>query len=82
MWIWDNEEDGIEGFLPFSKWDEFDWAEIRNPVANLRHVWGVSGKGRPLWWKTFKLFGKDVYYKFGWMNNGFPACSIGGGRGY
>lgn len=82
MWIWDNEEDGIEGFLPFSKLDEFTWTEIRNPVANLRHVPGVSGMNRPLWWKTFTILGKQYYYKFGWMSDGLPACSFGSGRGY
>lgn len=82
MWIWDNEEDGIEGFLPFSKWDEFDWSELRNPVANLRHVRGVSGVGRPMFYRTWVSFNKQFYVKAGWMSDGFPALSAGAGKGF
>lgn len=87
-WIWDNQEDGIFGVTPqgfgrpWTRWNAFYWSAIRNPVANLRHVPGVSGVGRPLLYKTFMMFKRQFYVKFGWMSDGFPACSVGSGRGY
>ena len=84
MWLWDNEEDGVASYWrprPTSR-DVFVWSALRNPVANLRHVPGVSGFGRPLFYRTWTMFGKEFYFKFGWMSDGFPACSAGAGRGY
>lgn len=79
-WLWFNDEDGFgpkKGFL-----NEFVWLALRNPVANLRHVRGVSGVGRPLFYRTWLSFNKQFYVKAGWMSNGFPALSAGAGKGF
>lgn len=88
-WIWDNEEDGVlpqaylREKLPWSITRAcFYWTTLRNPVANLKHVPGVSRVGRPLVYNTWIVFGKQFYVKAGWMGNGFPALSFGAGRGY
>lgn len=88
-WLWDNEEDGV---LPSAYMREnlprsitrscFIWTALRNPVANLKHVRGVSRVGRPLYYNTWTWLGKQLYVKAGWMSNGYPAASFGAGRGY
>lgn len=88
-WIWDNQEDGV---CPYTYMREnlpwsisrvcFYWTALRNPVNNLRYVPGVSKVGRPLFYNTWTVLGKQFYVKAGWMSNGFPACSFGAGRGY
>lgn len=74
----------------------FAWSAWRNSVNNLRFVPGVSKVGRPLFYKTwmmkfpsisfkplnFSMPTQQFYIKMGWMGNGYPACSIGKGRGY
>lgn len=56
----------------------------------------VSKVGRPIWYWTkagmrvysITIFGRtfrtpsQIYIKWGWMSNGYPAASQGGGRGY
>lgn len=79
-WIWENMDDAPQ--LAWSKWRTIVWLAFRNPVANLRHIKGVSKAGRPLFYRTWTLWGKLFYVKAGWMSNGFPACSSGAGRGY
>lgn len=79
-WIWYNSTDQPQP--SWSKWYTFYWLALRNPVANLRLVPGVSGTGRPLFYRTWTWFGKLFYAKVGWMSNGLPACSFGAGRGY
>jgi hypothetical protein len=83
-WIWYNSTDQPQA--SWSKWYTFYWLALRNPVANLRLVPGVSGKGRPLFYRdwTWTVLGhsKQLYVKIGWMSNGFPACSFGAGRGF
>lgn len=88
-WLWDNEEDGIMPYfymrenLPWSITRScFTWTALRNPVANLKHVRGVSRVGRPLYYNTLLVKGKQLYLKAGWMSNGYPALSFGAGRGY
>lgn len=81
-WIWDNEIDGItpKGQLP-TRWNTFYWTALRNPVNNLRFIPSVSKVGRPLFYRTWKWMGKDYYFKAGWMSDGFPCLSAGGGKG-
>lgn len=79
-WLWFNDEDGY-GTIP-GWWGAFDWLALRNPVANLRHVRGVSKVGRPLYYRTWLVKGRQFYVKAGWMSDGYPACSAGAGRGY
>jgi uncharacterized membrane-anchored protein YitT (DUF2179 family) len=78
-WLWWNDDDGAVGS---TWWAKYVWLAWRNPVANLRHVPGVSKAGRPLWYGTRTIRGKEFYWKFGWMSDGYPACSLGAGRGY
>ena len=88
-WLWDNDEDGV---LPYSYMRDnlsssaelscFIWTALRNSVANLKHVPGVSKVGRPLYYNTWTIGGKLFYAKAGWMSNGYPAMSFGAGRGY
>jgi hypothetical protein len=79
-WIWENEDDPPAA--NWTRWHTFKWLALRNPVANLRHIPGVSGTGRPLFYRTWTDFGKQFYVKVGWMSNGYPALSAGAGRGY
>lgn len=83
-WIWDNEIDGIFGptNTPYTRWQAFYWSALRNPVNNFRFVVGVSQKGRPLWYKTWTILGKQFYAKAGWKSDGYPCFSVGAGRGY
>jgi uncharacterized membrane-anchored protein YitT (DUF2179 family) len=79
-WLWWNDEDQTG---PSQKWwDQYVWLAWRNSVANFKHVPGVSGKGRPLWYRVWVIRGKTYYWKSGWMSNGFPALSAGPGRGW
>ena len=93
-WLWDNDEDGIDGG---GSWNQqwsigrriFTWSALRNSVNNLRFVkrllWlpiSVSAVGRPLWYRTWTMFGKQFYAKAGWLSDGYPCCSAGAGRGY
>lgn len=86
-WLWDNSDDKPLQ-QHWSKGYTFYWMVLRNPVANLRHVPGVSKRGRPLFYRTWnwtwnKLgFKKQFYVKVGWMSNGYPCASWGAGRGY
>jgi hypothetical protein len=77
LWLWWNDDDAalLEGMNMGQQYIYLSW---RNPVANLRHVWGVSGKGRPIFYRTWKRW----YIKFGWMSDGYPCLSAGAGRGY
>jgi hypothetical protein len=61
-----------------SKWDAYVYLAWRNPVANLRHVPGVSKVGRPLWYWSNQKY----YAKAGWMSDGYPCLSFGSGKGY
>lgn len=81
-WVWDNEEDGVAPSGYTTRWGQFVWTALRNPCNNLRFVVGVSGSGRPLLYKTWTMFGKEFYLKWGWMSDGYPAFSAGAGRGY
>jgi hypothetical protein len=82
-WLWSNEEDGIVGpGMALNRWNAFYWSALRNPCNNLRFVPGVSGVGRPLLYRTWTMFGKQFYLKWGWMSDGYPAFSAGAGRGF
>lgn len=103
-WLWDNEEDGVcppwylMAFPNRPLWlNVFIWTGLRNSVANLKHVPGVSKAGRPLFYRTWTtqaneyhgpFWGswpkapKQWYIKAGWMSNGYPCLSAGSGRGY
>lgn len=75
LWLWWNDDDP-PALLDWRH--AYVWLAWRNPVANLRYVKGVSGKGRPLWyWSNGKH-----YAKAGWMSDGYPCLSAGSGRGY
>lgn len=77
-WLWWNDEDGAG---PVPHWfSEYMWLAWRNPVANLKHVPGISKVGRPLFYRHWGDPG--WYIKMGWMSNGYPAFSAGSGRGY
>ncbi len=76
--LWWNSDDPPTG----SWWHQYYWLAIRNPVANLRHVPGVSGKGRPLYYRNWIVKGRQFYFKCGWMSDGYPCLSAGSGRGY
>jgi hypothetical protein len=83
-WLWENSDDPPPA--AWSRWKAFVWLALRNPVANFRFVPGVSGKGRPLfyrtWFWTIRAWHKQFYVKIGWLGNGYPACNWGGGKGY
>lgn len=88
-WLWSNDEDGVHpGWYAaqFPNWGSwkvtFAWTAVRNPVNNLRFVWGVSGTHRPLWYREFTFRGEPHYAKFGWMSDGYPAASAGAGKGF
>jgi hypothetical protein len=82
-WIWGNEENGIVGpGMALTRWNAFYWSALRNPCNNLRFVPGVSKVGRPLWYRTWMMFGKQFYAKAGWLSDGYPCLSAGAGRGY
>lgn len=78
-WLWSNDEDGIFGNGPITRWQAFYWSAIRNPANNLRYVRGVSGSGRPLWhWSNGRF-----YAQAGWLGSrGQPVLSAGSGIGY
>lgn len=76
LWLWWNDEDGSGPGTTW--WSKYVWLAWRNPVANLKHVPGVSGVGRPLWYWSNQKF----YAKAGWLSNGYPCLSFGSGRGY
>jgi hypothetical protein len=82
FWIWSNSEDGVWGPYPHSRWYAFYWTALRNPVNNLRFVPGISMVGRPLWYRTWTMFGKEFYAKAGWLTDGYPALSAGAGKGF
>ncbi len=78
-WLWRNDDDQAI-ILSMTPWARYTYNAWRNPVANLRHVKGVSDVGRPLWWKTWTIRGKPYYVKAGWMSDGYPALSAGSGK--
>jgi hypothetical protein len=81
LWLWWNDDD-VALLSPMSWWQEYVYLAWRNPVANLRHVPGVSKVGRPLWYRTWTIRGKLFYAKAGWMSDGYPALSAGAGKGF
>jgi hypothetical protein len=84
-WLWDNEEDGVAPAWyrqAHADWSleriMFVWAGLRNPANNLRFVPGVSGKGRPLWRKTWGPRPGGWYAQAGWLGTGgWPVLSAG-----
>jgi hypothetical protein len=80
-WLWSNDDDHSL-LSTMTYWQRYVYLAWRNPVANLRHVPGVSKVGRPLFYRTWTLRSKQWYVKAGWMSDGYPACSAGAGRGY
>jgi hypothetical protein len=80
-WLWRNSDD-LYLIEKMSRWDEYVYLAWRNPVANLRHVPGVSGKGRPLYYRNWLVKGKQFYFKCGWMSDGLPCFSAGSGKGF
>lgn len=82
MWLWDNEEDGIygdqDGYGGRMWWNIFYWSALRNSVNNFRFCKYVSGKGRPLWRKTWGPRPGGWYVAAGWNASGYPVLS--GGR--
>lgn len=80
-WLWWNDDDGSGPGKTW--WSQYVWLALRNPVDNLKHVKGVAMPGGPLAYKTWFWFGKQFYYKIGYMpHEGYPAFSAGSGRGY
>ncbi len=87
-WIWDNREDGVAPVWyqkAHPTWSTprlvFTWAALRNSCNNLRYVPGVSKAGRPLWHRTWHMFGKQFYAQAGWLSDGYPCLSAGAGKG-
>jgi hypothetical protein len=80
-WLWWNDDD-YALIRDMTYWRRYVYIAWRNPVANLRHVPGVSKVGRPLYYRTWLVKGRQLYFKAGWMSNGYPALSAGAGRGY
>jgi len=78
-WLWSNDENGIFGNGPVTRWQAFYWSALRNPCNNLRFVPGISGAGRPLWhWSNGRF-----YAQAGWLgSHGQPVLSLGRGQGY
>lgn len=81
-WLWWNTDDAALIDAMPSWLDKYNYLALRNPVANLRHVWGVSKIGRPLFYRTWFSFTKQFYVKAGWMSDGYPALSAGAGKGF
>lgn len=88
-WLWDNQEDGVMPAWYVSQnltWSpakvQFHWTALRNSVNNFRYLRGVSQVGWPLFYRTWTLFGKQFYFKCGWLSDGYPCWSIGAGMGY
>jgi hypothetical protein len=77
FWLWSNDEDGVWGPYPHSRWYAFYWTALRNPCNNLRYVPGISKVGRPLWRWTWRLAGRPQYFQMGWNGSGFPVLSGG-----
>jgi hypothetical protein len=77
--LWQN-DDAVT--LGMSRWQLYVYEGWRNPVSGLRNVPGVSGKGRPLYYRTWVLKGKQFYFKCGWMSDGLPCFSAGSGKGF
>jgi hypothetical protein len=76
-WLWSNDDDHTL-LSAMTWWQRYVYTAWRNPVANLRHVPGVSAKGRPLWyWSNGKY-----YAKAGWLSDGYICLSAGSGKGY
>jgi hypothetical protein len=76
-WLWNNTDDTSK-LSEMTYWEAYVYTALRNPVANLRHVPGVSAKGRPLWyWSNGKY-----YAKAGWLSDGYICLSAGSGKGY
>lgn len=87
-WFWQNDDD-MQLIGTMSYWRRYVYTAWRNPVANLRHVPGVSKVGRPLYYRTWLVKlpfgsdkGKQFYFKAGWMSDGYPALSAGSGKGF
>lgn len=82
-WIWQNQDDGARGN---TWWERYVWLALRNPVDNLKHAewpFEVATPGGPLLYKTWFWGKRQFYYKIGYMpHQGFPALSVGGGRGW
>jgi hypothetical protein len=77
--LWQNRDD--EALLDrMTPWQRYVYLAWRNPVANLRHVPGVSKAGRPLWIKNWTIRGKTYYAKAGWLSDGYPCLSAGAGE--
>ncbi len=77
LWLWGNTDDDVL-LDTMSLGAQYVYLAWRNPVGNLRHVPGVSSKGRPLFYRTWRSW----YFKCGWMSDGYPCLSAGAGRGY
>jgi hypothetical protein len=63
--------------LSWTYWQRYTYEAWRNPVSGLRNVPGVSGKGRPLWRKTWGARPGGWYVQAGWESS-YPVLS--GGR--
>jgi len=63
-------------------WPRYVYEGWRNPVSGLRNVPGVSGKGRPLFYRNWTVKGREFYFKCGWLSDGLPCFSAGSGNGF
>lgn len=77
--VYGNRRDGLSGTKNLTPWNAFVWCAIRNSTNNLDEMFKRVG---PLTYKTWMMFSKEWYYKFGWESDGYPSISFGSGRGY
>lgn len=78
-WIYWNDDDGSGPGT--SWWSRYTWLAWRNPVDNLKH-WKWTQRPGPLYYRTWIVKGKQLYFKCGWMSDSYACLSFGGGRGY
>lgn len=76
LWIfWNRDDEKMIEAMPWYK--QYTYLAWRNPVSNLRHVWGVSKPGRPLCLKQRVHNGVQQHRMVGWLGStGYPVCQI------
>lgn len=78
--IYGNARDGLSGTKSLTPWNAFVWSALRNSTNNFDAL--CTRPGHPLYYRTATKFGKQFYFKAGWLSDGYPCLSAGAGRGY
>lgn len=78
--IYGNARDGLSGTKSLTPWNAFVWSALRNSTNNFDAM--CVRPGYPLYYRTATKFGKQFYFKAGWLSDGYPCLSAGAGRGY